>query len=348
MGDRIYGLTSKDRLYTVDDKPIEDIVTGTLIPMINRYNSFDGLDWRGLLCENADTDLIKFDLPDTDRLDQLGPHEIPFMKGSAQGTYQRWVKRYGNAFGFDYTFYQEAKESDFVKKMEKAIEWDRNRIRHNILRAIFAPVAYGDGFYNKTFGNNEGITAPPTWGLSSFASSHTHYLCTGAATITSTTVFETAKQHIREHGKTNGEYLCIMNSTDLQAVAALATWHGNTSSTNFMTPLAQRFATEGIESEFELQGINFISDEYVPAGYFVVLGGIGSQKPIRFHEHKNPQFRGLMWIPGKNDATLGQYPITDSYVARIFDTHVFSRWQGVVYQVTANYTYSAPSSYTVE
>jgi hypothetical protein len=347
MGDRRYGLTSKDRLYTIDDVPIESVVSNTLIPMINRYNSFDGLDWRGLLCENGDTDIIRFDLPDTDRLDQLGPHEIPFMKGSAQGTWQRWVKRYGNAFGFDTNFLMEKKADDYVKQMAKSIEWDKNRIRHNILRSVFAPIAYGDGFWNQTFGTNEGITTPPAFGLNTFTASHTHYLCTGTAAITTTNIFETAKQHIREHGKTNGQYLCIMNSNDLQTTARLSTWVA-TGGTNLRTPLSDLFATNGVESEMTLQGINFISDEYVPSGYFVMFGGIGMQKPLKFIEHKNSQFRGLMWIPGKNDAALGGYPITDSYCARIFDVDVFSRYQGVVYQVTTNYTYTAPTDYNKE
>ena len=54
---RRYGLTNYDRLYTLDDVLIEQVVSNLLIPMVDKYNDLDGLDWRGMLCENDDESL---------------------------------------------------------------------------------------------------------------------------------------------------------------------------------------------------------------------------------------------------------------------------------------------------
>jgi len=136
-----------------------------------------------------------------------------------------------------------------------------------------------------------------------------------------------------------------MNSSNITELGKLANWYGN--ATNIIrNPLTDLFARTGLERDFELQGINFLSDENMPAGYYVLLGGIKTSKPLKFHEDQNPQWRGLMWLPGKNDERLGHYPITDSYFVRLFEVRVFHRWQGVVRQITTSGTYTPPSSYT--
>lgn len=348
MGDRIFGITLQDRLYTADDVRVEDVVANQLIPLVSRYNEEAGqVDYRGLLCENATTTLMQYNIGNTDRLDLMGRHEIPFYKGDKRGAYQHFVKRYGNAVGFDYEFYKDAPSSDYVDKVAKALALDTRRVRHNILRSMLAPQAYGEGFWNRTYSGIEGISSPPTYGTNTFTASHTHYLTTGTATITGTGIFETAKQHIREHGEVNGDWVCFMNSNNINTLAQLATWHAN-ASTITRNPLTDEFAVRGLEKDFELQGINFLADDWVPADYFVLLGGVKNSKPLKFHEDKNPQFRGLQWIPGKNDVRLGRYEITDSYFARLFDVRVYNRWQGVVYQITTNGSYSEPTEYASE
>jgi len=178
MGSRSrYGLTSTNRLYTIDDVQIEGIVSNLLIPAFNRYNDLEGLDWRGLLCENDDETLREFPILDQLRLPEMGPHEIPFFRGRTSGTYQEFVKKYGKAFGIDTTFLMYAKPHEYLDKVKEAIEMDKRTIRWEILREVLNPQTLGRGFWNQTFDVNSTLTIPPAWGTNTFLASHTHYKC---------------------------------------------------------------------------------------------------------------------------------------------------------------------------
>lgn len=339
---RRYGLTYFDRLYTIDDVLIEQIVSNLLIPMLDRYNDLDGLDWRGLLCENSDEQIHEFEILNQEMLDLMGPHEIPFLHGVNKGTYQHFVDKYGIGLGYDTTFLQHAKRNDYVDKMAKAIEQDKRRIRNEILKSILNPTFLGQGFWNQTFDVNSGLTTPPAWGTNAFVASHSHYFTSGTATLNTTNTFSIMKQHIKEHGDTGGDFVCIMNSTDLSTLENLASWVAT--GANISNEFTDRVSEDGLEKDFRLKGIRFICDDWVPQGYMIMFGGLSKQKPIKFHEPTNDQFKGLLWVPGKNDASLGKYPIVDSYVMRFFSCRVYHRWQGVVCQIGTG-TYSPPSDH---
>ncbi len=335
-----WGITNKNRLYTIDDVLIEEVVTNLLIPQINRYNEYGGLDWRARFCENADETMQEFLHLETDKLPQLGPHSIPTPMGHKKGWYQEFVLRWGASVGFDTTFIQDAKASDYVKKMAVAAQWDLRRIRYEIIKESVNPQSAGRGFWNKTFDTQAGISAPPTWGVNTFTGSHNHYLTTGAATISNLDFFFDGMQHIDEHMDAGGDYICLMNSADINQLRKLVSFVGSNRA-NISNPATDQMVTQGINKEFEWGGITFVQEQNVPANYVVLLGGTGSQKPFKFHEPNNPQFRGLLWIEGNN----GNYPWMDSYVFRQFAVRSFNRSQGVVYQITANANYSAPSDY---
>jgi len=174
MSDRVFGITSRDRLLTVDDVPIEQVVADTLIPLVSRYNAdADKVDYRGLLCTNDDTRVIQYNIPTNARMDALGPHEIPYYVADKRGAYQQFVRRWGNAVGFDYEFYRLAKKQDYVDKVLKRLAFDKNRIRYQIIKAMLNPTEYGHGFWNRTFAAMEGISSPPDYGMNSFTASHT-------------------------------------------------------------------------------------------------------------------------------------------------------------------------------
>jgi len=135
-----------------------------------------------------------------------------------------------------------------------------------------------------------------------------------------------------------------MNSNDVNSVEQLASWIG-TGRANISNEFTDKVSANGLNAEFSLLGIEFVVDDWVPAGYIVMFGGVQKQKPLKFHEPANDQFRGLLWVQGKNDASLGKYPIVDSYVMRFFKVRSWQRWQGCVYQISATGPYTAPSDY---
>lgn len=336
-----WGLQSSqvNRLLTLDSVPLEKVVADVLWKIIDRYNDYgNAVDWRARFCEDADEQLIEFDLLDQTRLEKLGAHSSPKYMANNKGIYQEFTNRWGVALGYDIEFLKYGKLEDYVKKMELALKRDVDTIRYEILKEITNPQSYGAGFYNQTFDALGMITAPPSFANNTFTAAHTHYLTTGAATLANLNAFTAAKQHIREHGRVNGDYLCLLNSANLTEIENLAAWVG-TNRANISNSFTDGPFAKGIENEFNYLGMDWVCEDWIPAGYFIVLGGTKSSKPIKFHQPNNSQFRGLMWYPGPN----GTYPLIDSYVFHEFKPRVWQRWQGVVYQITANYTYTPPT-----
>jgi hypothetical protein len=325
---------------TIDSIPIAFIVTNALIPLVNKYNELGGLDWRSRFCENADEMVSEHLLLNQDRMRPLGPHSTPRYVGVNKATYWESVDAYGEAVGYDIEFQKYAKEKDWIDKMVMMTNMDVRNIRYQIIKEMLNPQSPGRGFWNQTFDPLDVITAPPTFGVNTFTGTHTHYNTTGAAALANLDVFADAKQHIREHGNVNGNFDCIMNSSDVTAIEKLASWIGNNRA-NISNSFTDNQFARGLDGEFTYMGINFITEDWMPAGYFVVLGGTNSSKPFKFHECQNPEYRGLLWLEGKNPGR----PWLDSYVRRDFRVRTWNRWQGVVYQISANATYTAPSEY---
>ena len=339
---RRWGKTStlKDIAYTIDNILIEQIVFSTLIPMVDRYNDLEGVDWRGMLCEDDDETLREFKILAQDKMRQLGPHSTPRMMGENKGTYVEFTDQYGEAVGYDIEFAKYKKANDWIDQMAEAIERDKRRIRFELLREMLNPQSYGRGYWNQTFDSNAGITAPPNYGVNTFTASHTHYNTTGAATITNLDFFLDGMQHIQEHGVVNGDFKIFMNSSDILQVMKIAAWVG-TGRANVANVTTNKFSDTGLWGSFDLMGARFITEDYVPAGYVLILGATNRQKPIKFHQSNNPQYRGLMWLPGPNTGR----PWYDSHVRREFRVRTFHRWQGSVYQISTNSAYTAPSDY---
>lgn len=331
-----------NRANTISSTSIESIVTGLLIPMLDRYNDMSGLDWRGRFTENSDERMHEFEHLDQTTLSQLGAHSTPRYLGVNKGTYQEFTDRFGEAVGYDREFIKyNNKPADFARKMQIAINRDIRRIRFEVIKEMVNPTLLGRGFWNQTFDSNSAITTPPKFGVNTFLASHTHYNVTGAATLADLDVFSDAKQHIREHGVTNGDYVCIMNSADITQIEKLAPWIGTNKANIANSFTDNQFAAGLGDGEFSYMGINFITEDFMPSGYFALMGATGSQKPFKFHEPNNSLFQGLLWEPGHNQ----NYPWMDSYVFREFRVRTYHRWQGVVYKIGTG-SYTVPSDYT--
>jgi len=130
-----------------------------------------------------------------------------------------------------------------------------------------------------------------------------------------------------------------MNSATLVTIKKLASWIG-TNRANIGNSFTDNQFGAG-PGDFSYMGINFISEDWMPADYFVMLGGTSTSKPFKFHECQNPAYRGLLWIEGKNPGR----PWLDSYVRRDFRVRTWNRWQGCVYEISADATYTPPTDY---
>jgi len=85
-----------------------------------------------------------------------------------------------------------------------------------------------------------------------------------------------------------------------------------------------------------------VEDHFVPVGYVIAVatGGPNSiSNPLGFREHRRPELRGLIQIPGDNK----DYPLLNSYYVRGHGIGVRHRGAAAVMQVTANATYTAPA-----
>jgi hypothetical protein len=87
-----------------------------------------------------------------------------------------------------------------------------------------------------------------------------------------------------------------------------------------------------------------IEEDYIPTGYFLVLGSGGAgnlQNPVGLREHANTAYRGLRLLPGNNQ----RYPLVDSYYSRGFGTGIRQRAGAVIMQVKASGSYDIPTNY---
>lgn len=340
---RRWGINSSliHRAKTMSDTSVENIVATVLIPMIERYNEYGGLDWRLLLCEDDDEQMREFVLPDASRFAEVGFHSTPRFTAENMGTYQEGISRYGMAFGFDAKFEQyNTTSEEWAKRVKQIIQQDLRTIRFEILKECFNPTSLGRGFYNQTYDALGVLTAPPVWGTNTFAATHTHYATTGAATLANFDVFDDMKQHIREHGDVSG-FVGFMNSTDLTAIEKLGSPIG-TGRVNIPSFFTDSLYKNGlVDEEFDYKGIRWIKNEWIPSGYIVMIALAGDTKAFKFHQPNNEAYRGMLWAPGPN----GSYPWQDSVAFRQFRVRAFNRWMGAVYQISANANYTVPSYY---
>lgn len=327
------------KLYTADNVDLASYLQDQEFPMIEVYNKHSStFDWRGLLCQDDDEEVKMFGLPAMNRFKKMGPHEEPFLFGHTTGQYQQFVNKFGGGFARTREFLARATSADLLKQAEEALDMDMRAIRYEILKSIFNPPSYGHGFYNKTWDSLSGQSAPPNYEANSFNGSHNHYIVTGTATITSIDPFIDAKQHIREHMSVKGKFRGFINSLQQGEVEKLAGWY-NTSGPQVANPLTDQTTIDNWT--VSLSGIDFEVDDNIPAGYTVILYANG-EKPIKFHELKNPSFRGLQLIPGPE----ANYPIIGSHYERYFMPRVWRRDAGAVLQWATNTNmYTVPTFY---
>lgn len=323
--------------------------------------------------QNRLIDLLTFKV--ANEVDTVGvPSDVDFEEASEYGQpkgirggakFHRGYtfKFYDLAVRYTWMFIAEADRAQLQNLNNMALAADTRLIFNQVMKTVFNPtnlVGVADGNIPVNvykFYNADG-EVPPTYKNTSFNGTHSHYLSSGGATITSANL-DTLIDHLTHHGygQNNGSKLVLWaNKAQTATIKGFKTSGG--ASYDFIPSSGYGGgvyipANGGIiaRPEGEIPGelgtygpLHIVEEDYIPAGYVLALasGGEASlDNPIGIREHKNPAYRGLQLIPGQRS----DYPLIDSFYRRGFGTGIRQRGAGVVMQITTNGSYAAPAAY---
>lgn len=327
-------------------------------------------DWR-------DTLLGRIMFRTTNTMDTVGiPSLVDFEEASEYGQpvgIRGGTKRnrgytfkfYDLAARFTWMYLAEATADQIRGLANQAMEADNRLIFNRLMNCLFDPTnLVGTADSNipvnvYKFYNADG-EVPPAWKTNTHTGSHTHYLVSGGATVTSANL-DTMVDHLAHHGHdiNQGATLILMvnkaEGTTIRGfrVATGAKYDfipganyggGVLLSVNggiIAKPQGQVPGEIGTYGPFHV-----VEEDYIPAGYMVALasgGPFNLQNPVGFREHTNPDYVGLKHIPGQRST----YPLVDSFYRRGFGVGIRQRGAGVVMQVKASGLYAVPAAYAV-
>jgi hypothetical protein len=325
--------------------------------------------------KNRLIDLLTVRVTDPISLVQV-PSEASFEKASEYG---QPVGIRGKATrlwrGYDFDFYDlairytwmyiaEASQDDLRNLNNLALEADTSLLFRKVMNTMFNPLNV-DGITDQ----NEPITVykfynadgeiPPVYRTATFAGTHSHYLVSGGATVTSVNL-DSMSTALGEHGYTLMAGYKLVLWANKQETDVIKTFRVATGAQYDFVPNPNYYGgavfvpTTGtyvggpsgvVPGEIGTYGaFHVVEEPYIPAGYLagIATGGPDNlQNPIGLREHKNPTYRGLKIIPGSQS----QYPLLDSFYRRGFGTGIRQRGAGVVMQVKASGNYAVPSAY---
>lgn len=319
-------------------------------------------------------DLLTFRV--NSEIDMVGvPSNADFEKASEYGQPKgiRGGKRFNRGYTFDFydlavrytwMFLAEADRAQLENLNNMALEADNRLVFNEVFKTLFNPtnlVGVADGnipvnVYKLYNGDGE---VPPPWKTNTFAGSHTHYVTSGGASLTSANLDSIADDMISHgYGQQNGTKLVLM--VNRQEGKIIRTFRVTGGATYDFIPgegygggvflpanggLVARANGAAVPGEVGTYGpFHVVEEEYIPAGYVLTLAAGGPDdltNPIGVREHKNPAYRGLKIIPGQRS----DYPLIDSFYRRGFGTGIRQRGAGYVMQVTASGTYTVPAIY---
>lgn len=328
------GVDPTKGLTTTDGIDLNEILYGTVLPIVDIYNAEELLDLRAMLCSDHDESYIKFDASGQWKFQKLGEGEKPQSKKKVWGKNQKDTAKYGLDIGytFDWLMSEIASSEEVVRLARKAVARDRALQTAVILDECLTDggSTTPGGWYNGNFSANENMQTPPTYGQNVFLSSHTHYVASGSTSLTLATI-TAMKQHVKSHGYKAGLWgLC--NADMVQKVEDLAAWTGTA---GFPNPIVDNVAIEGFSGR--LLGVDWKETEWMPDDYIMIVGTGGDEagKPARYIQKKNPSAQGLILTPGSYDP---KYPIIDADYIHWLEALIIARGAGVVYKLATAYS----------
>ena len=272
-------------------------------------------------------------------------------------------KFYDLAVRYTWMFLAEADRQQLESYNNMALEADNRLVFEKVMKTLFNPtnlvgVADGNIPTNVYKLYNADGEVPPQYKNTTFAGTHTHYITSGGATVTSANL-DTMADHLTHHGYgvDNGTRLVLLvnkqeaNTIKTFKVATGAGFDFIPSSGYgggvFLTSNAQIIARPDGEVPGEIGTYgpwHVVQEDYIPAGYMAGIaqgGAFNINNLVGIREHKNPAYQGLKLIPGARS----DYPLIDSFYRRGFGTGIRQRGGGILMQVTAAGSYTTPAAY---
>jgi hypothetical protein len=274
-------------------------------------------------------------------------------------------KWYDIAARFTWQFLADATAQRIEAVHQSVLDADNRLVFKEVMKTLFrsdnrTATIKGQNYNVYTFWNADG-TVPPAYKSNTFLGTHTHFRTSGAATITAGDLDEIVDD-FKSHGYSAENGTTMFAMVNVVEANVIRTFRVATGSRYDFIPavgqpgllLPQSFElVNGTQAPSTFRGMNvigsygpllIIEEDYVPAGYVAALvsgGPDNVQNPVGIREHANAGLRGLRLVKGQDN----DYPLIDSYYARGFGTGVRQRGAGLIMQITAAGSYTAPAVY---
>ena len=279
-------------------------------------------------------------------------------------------KDYDVATRFTWKFLRDA-DARHVRAVNNAIlAADEKLVFRKVMEAIFdnrvrsADIRNNNYTVYPLYNGTDGVV-PPSYRENTFTNTHSHYLASGNALIDSGDL-ENAVEHIEEHGYSiaNGTtFIHLMNRNQIKEVRKfkMGVANNNTVVANYDFIPSGNMPTQMTDGPLGLLGnlppdvykglrvsgsygdALIIEEPFMPDKYFVTIGSGGAgnlANLVGFREHRNPIYRGLRMLPGRDQG----YPLVESYYSRGFGTGIRQRAGATVTQITSG-SYTIPPKY---
>ena len=265
---------------------------------------------------------------------------------------------------FTWQFLIDASSDQLRALTNQALEADNRLIFTRILRAIFNSTTrvatIDDEAVNVYPFYNGDSMVPPKWKNTVHTSGHTHYLESGATTVDPGDVQDMIA-HLAHHGYTMVEGYTLVLLVNSQEGNLIRDFVKGTSSAKYtFIPSANvgggilmpsnggivgaptLTQVPGLTSIGTYGPVTVIEEDYIPAGYMVMLASGGPENinnPVGIRQHET--VRGLRLVKGADS----DYPLINSYYVHGMGTGVRHRGAGVVMEIGNGGTYTVPTAY---
>jgi len=276
-------------------------------------------------------------------------------------------KWYDIALRYTWQFLAEANAAQVEAAHQGVLDADNRNLFMETMRTLFREDnrlanIQGQNYNVYTFWNGDG-TPPPPYKNTTFPGTHTHFRTSGAAAVVPADIQEIVDD-FKSHGYSaeNGTtHFIMVNSVEARVIRQFRVGVSGAEydfipaqgQPGLIVPNTQGLL--GSQPGNAYRGMNVIGsygtaliveEDYIPAGYlsgFASGGAASLQNPIGVREHANAGLRGLKLVKDKSN----DYPLIDSYYIRGFGHGVRQRGAGLIMQITANATYTAPAEFAV-
>lgn len=327
---------------------------GVILPATESYNE-DPTEIQGMFAAPINETYIRQHHLGGGSYMELASLENPDQVSIEQGRLLPLPKFFGLGKGYTWPYLVDATDGDIAQHERQLQYRDREFMRQQIFASLFVtPGTRPDrfGLYDGNFKAEEGLTAPPPYGVLTFTATHTHYVGTGAPLASGIMLEDIAagKKHIREHGRM-GEIVCFVSEKQMNQLELLAlpifdpTRRAGlggvaTNKTLVQQPMSDEVVRTGFRGS--LLGVTFIESAFIPEDYFVMAETGGAMKGMFYQQKDNPIAQGLINFPGDTN-----YPIINSRQYRWHKFGVRVRDFAVVYKLgAAADAYTSPAPYS--